>query len=188
MHHFLFCTITCTAQIWGSGFEPGIKTSCYRWSDATNKSPADNASKILTIEFLFCLPLDLFCLPFGNSQCANAGFGFGLVLVWFVVSVPVVSGAVRIPCSQLGIAILSAMHRNSPDNDLSGEFAILRITLAADLTCCHRPHHHSAAEAAQRRQVRPAGCRSRQVSQALRKVEASNLIENQLQNRTTISR
>ena len=60
-------------------------------------------------------------------------FGFGLVLVWCVVSVPVVSAAVRIPCSQLGIAILAilaAVRRNSPDKGPPGEFTILRITLA----------------------------------------------------------
>ena len=73
-----------------------------------DKSPGDSASKILTIEFLVRLLLDLFCLLFGNPRCANADFGFGLVVVWFVVLVPIVPAAVRIPCSQLGIAILGA--------------------------------------------------------------------------------
>ena len=107
-HAFLHDHLRCTNL--GSGIRTGHENirhqAYYRWSDAA-KLPADNASKILTIEFLFCLLLDLFCLLFGNPQCANAGFGFGLVLVWFVVSMPAVSAAVQIPCSQVGIAILA---------------------------------------------------------------------------------
>ena len=56
---------------------------------------------------------------------------------WFVVPVPAVAAAVRILCSQLGIAILAAVRRDSPDKGLSGEFAILRITLAG---FTHRAH------------------------------------------------
>ena len=56
-----------------------------------------------------------------------------LVLVWFwfglLCQYPL-SAAVRIPCSQLGIAILAAVRRNFPDKGLSGKNAFLRITLA----------------------------------------------------------
>ena len=95
----LFCTMACTSQIWGAGFEPVIKTS----GDATDKSPADNASKILTIEFLFLPAVRSLLFAIQKLSYARASFGFGLVFVWFVVSVPAVSAAVRIPCSQLEI-------------------------------------------------------------------------------------
>ena len=48
--------------------------------DATDKSPADNASKILTIESLFCVLLDLFCLLFGKTLNVPV---LVWVLVWF---------------------------------------------------------------------------------------------------------
>ena len=57
-----------------------------------------------------------------------------LVLVWFwsgLLCQGPLSAAVQILCSQLGIAILAAVRRNSPDKGLSGEKAFLRITLAA---------------------------------------------------------
>ena len=56
-----------------------------------------------------------------------------LVLVWLwfglLCQCPL-SVAVQIPCSQLWSAILAAVRRSSPDKGLSGENAVLRITLA----------------------------------------------------------
>ena len=38
---------------------------------------------------------------FGNPECASAGFSFGLVLVWFVVSVGRLKGKGEIEISEL---------------------------------------------------------------------------------------
>ena len=70
-----------------------------------------------------------------------------LVLSWFslLCQCPL-SAAVRIPCSQLAIAILAAVRRNSQDKGLSGEMrdntCVSRDSNSSSRPFVERPHAH----------------------------------------------